>query len=488
LLFIIQETLTMNRILCLLLLLFLVSTAYAADASLSPANSVTKTVSGKPAGAGEVSVSGKLPRIRVDAAGQGFVDAAGQRFTPCGVSYYRPGTGWAPQLWKQFDAEATRQDFQRMKRMGMNVVRVFVTFGSFHTQPGQLDASGLAAFDRMLELADETGLYLHPTGPDHWEGMPPWTHGLGGVFDNFANEACLKALEDFWRMFAGRYRGRTTIWAYDLRNEPKTAWDTPQSRVKWEAWRAAHQQPLVPVPDKKAAPSAILADYQRFRESLAEAWVARQAQAIRAADPQALVTVGLLQWSVPAQRITADQYTGFRPETIARHLDFLELHFYPLAKGVYRYENQAAEEANLAVLECMARECAKPGKPLVIAEFGWYGGGSLDPGGKPAGEEQQARWCQRLVEVTAPMACGWINWGLYDVPEAKDVSRLTGLITVAGVDKAWGRAFGPLVAGLRPPHALPARPDLPWESCTMDGAAMMRFQADYLAAFLAKKP
>jgi hypothetical protein len=86
------------------------------------------------------------------------------------------------------------------------------------------------------------------------------------------------------------------------------------------------------------------------------------------------------------------------------------------------------------------------------------------------------------------MACGWINWGLYDVPEAKDVSRLTGLITVAGVDKAWGRAFGPLVAGLRPPHALPARPDLPWESCTMDGAAMMRFQADYLAAFLAKKP
>jgi hypothetical protein len=112
-----------------------------------------------------------------------------------------------------------------MKRMGMNVARVFVTFGSFYTQPDHLDASGLATFDRMLELADKTGIYLHPTGP-------------------------------------------------------------------------------------------------------------------------------------------------------------------------------------------------------------------LDPGGKPADEDQQSRWCRRLVEVTAPMACGWINWGLYDTPEATDVSRLTGLITTNGVDKA----------------------------------------------------
>ncbi len=468
-------------------LLFIVPSSFASVAPSSLTNSLQKTITAPlSAPVAQLSV-GKLPRIRVDVANKGFVDAAGQLFTPCGVSYYRPGTGWAPQLWKQFDAEATRQDFQRMKRMGMNVARIFVTFGSFYTQPDQLDASGLATFDRMLELADEAGIYLHPTGPEAWEGMPPWSHTLGGVFDNFASEACLKALEDFWKMFAGRYRGRTTIWAYDLRNEPTTAWDTPQSRIKWDAWRTARQQPVVPVPDKKEAPSAILADYQRFRESLAEAWVARQATAIRAADPQALVTVGLIQWSVPAQPITLDQYTGFRPEIIARHLDFLSLHFYPLAQGVYRYESQGAEDANLAVVEAMTRECAKPGKPVVIGEFGWYGGGPLDPGGKPADEEQQARWCRRLVEVTAPMACGWINWGLYDTPEATDVSRLTGLITTSGVDKAWGKAFGPLVKGLSPARALPTRPDLPWESCTIDGAAMTRFQAEYLEAFLARK-
>jgi hypothetical protein len=43
----------------------------------------------------DVPAVGKLPRIRVDAANKGFVDANGERFVPCGVSYYRPGTGWA---------------------------------------------------------------------------------------------------------------------------------------------------------------------------------------------------------------------------------------------------------------------------------------------------------------------------------------------------------------------------------------------------------
>ena len=44
-------------------------------------------------------------KIRVDRKHHGFVDAAGKPFMPFAVTYYRPGTGWAPQLWKQFNAE-----------------------------------------------------------------------------------------------------------------------------------------------------------------------------------------------------------------------------------------------------------------------------------------------------------------------------------------------------------------------------------------------
>ena len=57
-------------------------------------------------------------------------------------------------------------------------MRVFISFGSFFTEPGKLDPAGLAKFDQLLDLADEAGLYVHPTGPDAWEGMPAWTTGL----------------------------------------------------------------------------------------------------------------------------------------------------------------------------------------------------------------------------------------------------------------------------------------------------------------------
>jgi hypothetical protein len=46
-------------------------------------------------------------------------------------------------------------------------VNTAVAFGSFYTQPGQLDPAGLAAFDRILDLAAEAGIYLHPTGPQN---------------------------------------------------------------------------------------------------------------------------------------------------------------------------------------------------------------------------------------------------------------------------------------------------------------------------------
>jgi hypothetical protein len=47
----------------------------------------------------------------VTADGHGFVTAEGRPYVPLGINYYRPGTGWAPQVWKQFDADATRRDF-----------------------------------------------------------------------------------------------------------------------------------------------------------------------------------------------------------------------------------------------------------------------------------------------------------------------------------------------------------------------------------------
>lgn len=446
----------------------------------------------------------RLPRIRMAPDGRGFVTERGSRFVPFGVNYYRPGTGWAPRLWKQFDAAATRQDFARMKSLGVNCVRVFLSYGSFFTEPHCLARDGLEKFDQFLAMAEEAGIYVHPTGPDHWETLPKWAQ-----VDRIADEQVLAALETFWRLFAARYRGRTVIFAYDLLNEPHVAWESPAMQAKWNRWlesrygsaektaqawgvpvetiRWGHQ----PAPPAEDAPgSRQLLDYQHFRESLADDWTRRQAAAIRAVDSDALVTVGLLQTSVPASPGSVRQYPAFRPQRLARFLDFMEVHFYP---SMSRYTAEA-EQRNLAHLESVVREVALTGEPVVVAEFGWYGGGGLTiPGAHyvPVSQEEQARWCRKLVETTQGLATGWLNWGFYDHPEARDISQRTGLLTSDGKPKVWATEFQKLARELEgksfAPPKLGPRPVLDWDACATSSAARRAFREQYDAAFLADR-
>lgn len=441
-----------------------------------------------------------LSKVKVAPDGRSFVTAEGKPFVPFGINYYRPGTGWAPQVWKQWNAEATRRDFKLMRDYGVNCVRVFLSYGSQYSKPGQLDAEGIAKFDEFLKIAEEHGIYVHPTGPDHWEGTPDWARA-----DRVADEKVMAALEDFWRLLAARYKDRAAIFSYDLRNEPEVAWKNEVMQRRWEAWvnkkhgsrekaLAAWKLPAsetLPVPEiDKEERKALLLEYHRFREEIADEWTRRQSTAIKAADPVALVTVGLIQWSVPSVLPRVGHYSGFDPRRQAPLVDFLSVHFYPLAEGAYEYRGAEDEEKNLAYLHSVVREIAAGGKPVVIGEFGWYGGGkpTFDGGRHPAAtDEQQARWCKRLVEVTSPLACGWLNWGFFDQPEATDASQMTGLVRADGSAKAWGREFKELARGFasKPPKFAPepGAPALAWDDCIVDLGAAARFRAENLRWF-----
>jgi hypothetical protein len=171
----------------------------------------------------------------------------------------------------------------------------------------------------------------------------------------------------------------------------------------------------------------------------------------------------------------------------------MEVHFYPFDHGVYQYASDESEARNLAYLESVVREVARPGKPVVIAEFGWYGGAkpSFDGGRHPAAsEDQQARWCRRVVETTAGLACGWLNWGFYDHPESHDVSQLTGLLQVDGTVKAWGYEFSRLsqrLSGAKLPSKPPAhRPILEWDEALCSTTAGHDYRERYYQAWIAK--
>jgi hypothetical protein len=447
-----------------------------------------------------------LSKVTISQTDRCFTTKDGHPFVPFGLTYYRPNTGWAPQLWKQFDAQVTRKDFGRMKALGVNCVRVFLSYGSFYMDPGQLSTAGLAKFDQFLGMADEAGIYVHVTGLSEWEGPPNWSPVA------IEDERTLQALESFWKLFAARYRSRNVILAYDLANEPSVGWNeamkpawntwlqkrykTPQELVT--AWGSTKQAELgnVPVPLSANAPgNQEILDFQKFREELADDWTRRQAVAIKSVDPHALVTVGVIQWSVPSLLPTGPQdYSGFRPDRQAQYLDFLEMHFYPLANGLYEYRNREEEAANLAYLQGIVREAARPGKPVILAEFGWAGGGKLDYDKRLhpfATEDQQAQYCRKAVETSKGFVCGWLNWGFYDDPVARDVSELTGLLTSDGKTKAWGKVFQELAGkldqlDLRAPRIGP-RPSLDWDACVTSAQARKEFREAYLRAFLAEE-
>lgn len=398
---------------------------------------------------------GKDSFVRVAPGGRGFV-LGGKPWHPFGCNYFDPHVGWAPKLWQQFDAQRVEEHFRVIESLGVNVVRVFLTAQSFFSDPPNLDPAGAEKFDKMLAIARRHGIRVHPTGPDHWEGQPPWAQA-----DMFADSKSLDAQAAFWKAFAARYRDDPTIFAYDLRNEPHIRWGGSAMHAAWREWLRERYSTIealrkawgaesegiqsfdgVAIPRDQAAPnSAALLDFQRFRESLADRWVKVQADAIRANDPNHPITVGLIQWSVPVVLGRPSQYAAFRPSRIAPMLDFLSVHFYPLWGDPLNSQDDF--DRNLAYLEMLLRyvRAGDPRKPLLVGEFGWYGGGRTNDRAAVRSAEDQSRWCRAAVVQGRGIAAGWLNWAYADTPSARDMTKFSGLVTEDGAPKAWGMAF-----------------------------------------------
>ncbi len=449
-----------------------------------------------------------LPKIRIAADGRSFETEDGRPYRPIGINYYRPHTGWAPQVWKSFNPAEFREDCVLMKDSGANCIRVFLTYGSFMSEKGRVDSEGLRKFDEFLDIAEEHGIYVHPTGPDHWEGQGCFGDAM---WDRYTSEEVIDETCAFWRTFAKRYKERGAIFAYDLLNEPSIPWNRPDLKRHWNAWLSqkyasadklaeswgvpvesvAWNDCELPADEPGKSSQQLLLDFQHCRESLARRWTRLQSQAIKEVAPDALVSVGLIQWSVPCVLPGYYQhYSGFRPSEIAEDLDFLEVHFYPLATGFYEYADKASGTKNLAYVECLVREIAKTGKPAMIGEFGWYGGGPLKNSNqeRPAASEgEQADYCASVIKTTEGIAVGWLNWGYYDVPEAMDISELTGLCAADGREKEWNKRFRQIASELStqktPLRKIGARPDMDWDKLLLDPGARQVFMDEYCDAF-----
>jgi hypothetical protein len=380
----------------------------------------------------------------------------GELFVPWGVNHFWPMTGWAPQLWKTYDRDKAERDFAKLAELGCNVARVFGTWQSFVTSETEVNEEGFRKFDSMLEIAWKHGIMLHPTGPDHWEGFPAF---MGEETNYIQAEPLLKAAENYWREMGTRYKNDERVFAYDLLNEPSVHPDEHFAR----AWReiAAPKNDPVGWPTSASRRGRGMCDeakleVERLRWRLGDAWIRRMSDAIRSTGTETAITVGYLQFAFPFMPMSC----GFHLSGGAELLDFISIHFYPGNIGVstdYRWElDQGALWASYA---------SSFGKPVIFGEFGWLGGNDkpfVSAAGMvnnpPSTQEQSGVWCRDLVEETLPYACGWLCWGTFDVPEARDCTRHSGLFDADGELKAWGRLFGgmaPRVKASLPTEDLP---------------------------------
>jgi endo-1,4-beta-mannosidase len=359
-----------------------------------------------------------------------------------------------------------------MNKLGVNCARVFLTTGSFQPTVDTVNEDALRKLDKLVEIARASRIRLMLTGPDHWEGAAPYWRD-----DRFAGEQALKALEKFWTVVGGRYRGEPAIFAWDLLNEPHAPWFVEKWRPLWNTWLqstynnmdalkiawGAELKPTdkwgdVAVPENREdSGNTRLRDWQLFREHIADEWVRRQAEAIRKVDPTHLITVGYIQWSYPLFRGgKPDIYSAFNPRRQVRWLDFITMHFYPLmGEPVHSKESW---DKNLTYLQAVLAYC-HVGKPVVLGEYGWYGGGA--PQQYPYfSEAEQARWIRAEIEASRSLACGWLSWPFADTPSSTDMSLFGGLVKADMTVKAWGRVFQIYTANLsqlvQPTPQLPA--------------------------------
>jgi hypothetical protein len=310
----------------------------------------------------------EMERIRVADDHRGFVlHPSGKPFVPWGFNYDHDETGRLIEDYWDDEWEKVAQDFEEMQQLGANVVRIHLQTAKFMTSATDPNAKSLERLARLVKLAEEKRMYLDLTGLGcyHKADVPGW-------YDELSESDRWDVQARFWEAIARTCAASPAIFFYDLMNEPVV----PGGDRKPGDWLGP------PFAGKHFVQFITLHQGDRARPDIARAWIAKLAAAIRRQDPQHLVTVGLVDWSLDRPGLTS----GFVPEKISADLDFLCVHLYP-QKG-------KVEEA-LKTLEGFAAV----GKPVVIEE--------TFPLGCPMPE------FEKFIEGSRAHGAGWIGfyWG-----------------------------------------------------------------------------
>jgi hypothetical protein len=91
------------------------------------------------------------------------------------------------------------------------------------------------------------------------------------------------------------------------------------------------------------------------------------------------------------------------------------------------------------------------GKPVVLQEFGWYGGGASRflcelP---HRSEKEHADYTWTLLQKLIPHVNGFLNWPTFDMPSANDISNHGGIFTHDGRHKELAAVYSDTAKALQ---------------------------------------
>lgn len=416
--------------------------------------------------------------VRVAADRWNFETSEGTYLTPLGGNIgndQHPGQG---TLFQQFDADDCDRRLGAMADVGLNCLRQAIGVNEvFHPTKG-LKAKGLKQWDTFIGLAEKHGIYLMPVGG--YLGGNDW-------FDVERLADSGKQLDEtcaFWEAFAGHYRGHPAIWAWDLCNEllywTRPHMTTPGSSAeqkieamlkdRWPWWlerrygtvaamnRAYHASyaTFEDVPGSIGfveKPFDLCAcDFRHYLNHRGYDWCKRQCEVIRTADPGHMICQGNNTWLTPDQDLWLAN--GFHNPAVHDLFDFVTFHPYPVCQCVPDGRGDpldGGEPMAYWLSSCIGNaRMDHYGKPVVVQEFGWYGGGtSRFLGELPyRSEAEHADYTRQLTQTLIPHVNGFINWPTFDMPAANDISNHGGIFTHDGQRKALADVYADLATQL----------------------------------------
>ena len=284
---------------------------------------------------GADAAEGPLPPITVSEDGKHFVAEGGKRFVVWGVNYDHDRDGRLLDEYWDSDWNEVAADFAEIKKLGANCVRIHLQIGKFLETPNKANPVALRHLKRLVNLAEETRLYLNITGLAcyHKQNIPAW-------FDELSESDRWAAQAQFWQSVAATCSESPAIFCYDLMNEPILPGKQPETE-----WLAGE------LGGKHFVQRLALDARGRTRQQIASDWVKQMTDAIRQHDKQHMITVGVIPWVF----VFGGGKPLFHSPPVNKHLDFVAVHFYP-KKG----------EVDKALKALRAYEV---GKPLLIEEM-----------------------------------------------------------------------------------------------------------------------